>query len=302
MLHVLLWINIIAFTSLFAAFFIGLKESLILLNGWVKYNYFYILGLSVWVLIATLDDYAEIFIRHGTVLENQIDALIMLIAVSAIVYSYFHFMERLFFPGERRTAILAATGSIFGYVIVFVLLIAFQQPYAETFLCLVGFFGLFVLSVSVVVRVRAWRTDRQKRAYLPLVVANLIFFPAYLAEYLICHFRPATLSFSTTGMFTISAYCLAVSALTIIRSLRRPLSPGGEPGSDVPVAFMEEYGVTEREKEIIVCLLRGYSSKKIGETLFIARRTVGNHLQNIYRKCDVQGRLDLVRLLREYSV
>ncbi len=51
-----------------------------------------------------------------------------------------------------------------------------------------------------------------------------------------------------------------------------------------------EYGLTNREKEILKLLVKGLSKKKIAETLFISFHTVDTHIRKIYEKLEVHNR------------
>lgn len=66
-------------------------------------------------------------------------------------------------------------------------------------------------------------------------------------------------------------------------------------------AFLTEYEITPREGQIIRCLLKGETNNRIGEELYISPRTVDTHFSNIYRKCGVRSRLELVRLINEFE-
>ena len=52
---------------------------------------------------------------------------------------------------------------------------------------------------------------------------------------------------------------------------------------------VEINSLTEREREILSYLARGYRYKEIGETLFISTETVRGHLRNIYQKLQVRS-------------
>lgn len=55
----------------------------------------------------------------------------------------------------------------------------------------------------------------------------------------------------------------------------------------------EKYSVadlSEREKEVLVCLCNGMSNKEIAAELCLSMRTVKNHLSNIYPKIHVADR------------
>ncbi|HEY9164625.1 MAG TPA: response regulator transcription factor [Candidatus Kryptonia bacterium] len=51
-----------------------------------------------------------------------------------------------------------------------------------------------------------------------------------------------------------------------------------------------EYGLSEREKEILTLLVDGFTQKKIANDLFLSFHTVNTHLKNIYIKLQVHSR------------
>ena len=57
--------------------------------------------------------------------------------------------------------------------------------------------------------------------------------------------------------------------------------------------YVSKNGLTEREKDILVKVLQGKSTKQIGEELFISAGTARNHLSNIYAKTGTHSRLEL---------
>lgn len=49
-------------------------------------------------------------------------------------------------------------------------------------------------------------------------------------------------------------------------------------------------GLTERELEVLLVLVRGRSNQEIADDLGISAKTVGNHIQHVYEKCGVRSR------------
>jgi DNA-binding NarL/FixJ family response regulator len=49
-------------------------------------------------------------------------------------------------------------------------------------------------------------------------------------------------------------------------------------------------GLTERELEILLVLVRGKSNQEIADDLSISAKTVGHHVQHVYRKVGVRSR------------
>ncbi|WP_070121602.1 response regulator [Bacillus marinisedimentorum] len=56
----------------------------------------------------------------------------------------------------------------------------------------------------------------------------------------------------------------------------------------------KETRLTEREREVLICLVEGLSNKEIAEKLFISDKTVKIHVSKIYKKLDVKSRSQAV--------
>ncbi|MCM3764114.1 response regulator transcription factor [Neobacillus niacini] len=52
--------------------------------------------------------------------------------------------------------------------------------------------------------------------------------------------------------------------------------------------------LTEREKEVLLCLVQGMNNKEIAKTLFISDKTVKIHVSNIFKKLGVKSRSQVV--------
>ena len=53
--------------------------------------------------------------------------------------------------------------------------------------------------------------------------------------------------------------------------------------------------LTDREREVLNCLIKGCTNKEIAKALFISEKTVKNHLSSIFKKLNVNGRLQAMR-------
>jgi DNA-binding NarL/FixJ family response regulator len=60
--------------------------------------------------------------------------------------------------------------------------------------------------------------------------------------------------------------------------------------------------LTQREKEILGFIVKGYSNQQIADTLYISIPTVKTHRSNILSKCDVKNTASLVRFVMENNL
>jgi len=56
-----------------------------------------------------------------------------------------------------------------------------------------------------------------------------------------------------------------------------------------PVSATDEFNLSEREKEVLEWLSKGYSQKMVADQLNLSRHTVNNHIKNIYKKMHVHS-------------
>lgn len=61
--------------------------------------------------------------------------------------------------------------------------------------------------------------------------------------------------------------------------------------------LLSSRGVSEREVEVVGCVLRGLRNAEIAEALFISEYTVKDHLKHVFVKLGVAGRAGLIREL-----
>lgn len=84
---------------------------------------------------------------------------------------------------------------------------------------------------------------------------------------------------------------IAGKALQLIRNQETPGKP------EAP----DRYQLTPREKEILALLADGDSYQKIADRLFISYGTVRKHVEHIYRKMEVHGKVEAIRKLNQGS-
>jgi len=68
-----------------------------------------------------------------------------------------------------------------------------------------------------------------------------------------------------------------------------------------PKAEPEIY-LTRREKEIVKCIARGLKNREIADQLFISEKTVKTHINNVFRKLEVENRLQAINRVYELNL
>ena len=60
-----------------------------------------------------------------------------------------------------------------------------------------------------------------------------------------------------------------------------------------------QFGLTEREADVLRLLAEARTNREIGEALFISPKTVSVHVSSIMRKLEVRRRADAARIARK---
>lgn len=65
--------------------------------------------------------------------------------------------------------------------------------------------------------------------------------------------------------------------------------------------FCSRYGITPREREILVGISRGWSNREIADRLFISLQTVKTHAHHLYQKTGAAGRTALLASIQSFD-
>ena len=156
----------------------------------------------------------------------------------------------------------------------------------------------FALALGFGLLRRLWHSERWSFLIGLLIFATIGYMETSLN--LIPSLRTTAVRFSTESDFLFSSIPYALYGVFLIAYfLRFPVAVPAPRGTDsIPEAFLTKYGITDREREIILKVVQGKSNADIAGELFISLATVKTHLHNIYRKIDVDSRFDLLARVR----
>ncbi len=143
---------------------------------------------------------------------------------------------------------------------------------------------------------RAWDTKRRDFLIGLLVFATVgylettINLPESLSQ--------TAVTRSREGGFLYSSIPYALYGAFLIAYFLQHPAPAPLAMDALPESFLTKYGITDREREIILKVIQGKSNADIAAELVISLATVKTHLHNIYTKIGVDSRYDLLARVR----
>ena len=105
----------------------------------------------------------------------------------------------------------------------------------------------------------------------------------------------------------IGAEPIAAEAAALARRARLSLAPGAGPDEAAaappePADELARFGLTEREREVLVRLAAGRSNPEIARELFISAKTASVHVSNILAKLGVSGRVEAAAVAHRLGI
>jgi DNA-binding CsgD family transcriptional regulator len=143
---------------------------------------------------------------------------------------------------------------------------------------------------------RVWKTDRRT-----FILGLLIFATIGYLESIRSFTRMQRLPEPSQGApdgFLVSSIPYALYGIFLIVYFLRYFVPATVEVDALFEAFLEKYGITGREREIILMVVQGKSNVDIARELVVSLATVKTHLHNIYGKIGVKSRYDLLARVR----
>ncbi|MCF7952627.1 MAG: helix-turn-helix transcriptional regulator [Spirochaetales bacterium] len=89
-----------------------------------------------------------------------------------------------------------------------------------------------------------------------------------------------------------------ISIIVFFRYITQPSALVEDGGASE--AFIKHYKITKREGEIIDLISHGLTNKEIASELNVSLTTVRTHIYNVFKKAEVQSRVELLRMMSGY--
>jgi DNA-binding CsgD family transcriptional regulator len=143
---------------------------------------------------------------------------------------------------------------------------------------------------------RLWNTDKRSFMLGLLIFATVGFAESVVSTLQVLRIPGTTLAAGKD--FIYSSIPFAVYGIFVIGYFLRSFGPVTEQVRELPEAFVAKYGITAREREIILKVSEGKSNADIARDLVVSIGTVKTHLHNIYAKLGVDSRYSLLARVR----
>lgn len=162
-------------------------------------------------------------------------------------------------------------------------------------------YGYYVFMMFIIMLVTAVRAIIKKKVIssinpvilLMLVTENMVVW--YIEKLLSMEMELLSISYVTTGII----YILLFKSNNDYIKLNNTTNNEIKTADQVIEIWKEEYKLTNRELDIVKCLISNTPRSKIAEELFISEHTVKKHTTHIYEKLHITSRNDLLHKLNE---
>jgi DNA-binding CsgD family transcriptional regulator len=277
--------------------------------NYLRSNLFMLIGFSIITLSNTIETYLKIVIPdyYSSNIYTIFSDLALLILPVIIIFATYHavslilgLVEKRLFSFVKRITFLIVLIFILSQIIFFINPESFNniQYFSSISAHIILFISISSSLFYLLFSIRKIKNKGRKKALNLFVSSFLIFI---LLLFLI--------AFSSGfEIISLNAQTILISILVFIFNLflaffiKRFFSKYHKDyiisNEDHFNELINKFQITNREKEIIALICKGKTNKEIAEELFIAPLTVRDHVSNIFRKVDVNRRLQLANLFR----
>lgn len=137
------------------------------------------------------------------------------------------------------------------------------------------------------------------RSVVPVNFLRRIALIFILAPFSLLIFYFLSGSFALAGIFFVLFYFITPALVSALFFLNEKPASVRPQHFDSLLSLCREFGISNRECEIIREICDGKSNREISERLFISLQTVKDHSHRIYSKTGVSSRVQLVNLVNE---
>lgn len=293
--HGMTWpeINLIIFIVAFAVGCMNICLSILFhlrkSYEWTKYYLTFQISMTMILIVYAVRMYARSIVGYDSAVFNLITSWLLYLDIAFMIYFIPFFTtwviahpwrnpyKAVFFVLSLCFLVLTVLRTVFGFV----------TPIRLIMILL--FFGDFLFCIGVMIKNLRSIKDRDVRLLSgAFIIISTLMIPFVMIDLLLSFIRLSTLPI----------YYFWFSLIILVYLFNYFLHIPEAAGTSLDRQKLNRYHITDREREIIVLIQEGLTSKEISARLRISTSTVNNHISNIYSKTDVSSRIDLLNLLK----
>ncbi|MBN2439968.1 MAG: hypothetical protein JXJ04_01430 [Spirochaetales bacterium] len=288
-----LWLNFLAFALMCTALSFNVVSYKRFPAPWKLYYIHYMACYGIWLLISSFLLFSiNIIMTKDVVLPRVIGYFRIVLSF------YLFFMASSFIftlSGKRKLREWIFTiVPLFILLVMIIFLLLWPNRIISTFSniyfngCLLGFAIFGLLSV------KKKKHKGSESHMIPFLYLSIVAYGMLIIDGIILFFVEPNPSLSQHSIAA-GLFCGSWAILDILLFFRSLKPSHMQRGKSHLHEFIDYHNLSPREGEIIERLIRGENNKEIAEALFISERTAETHVYNIFKKCNVKNRIDLIQ-------
>lgn len=276
--------------------------------SWYPHYIFFQGSIFIFNLLFTtfffLRYYLEFFDESSsyTILVINVVQILLYLLLSLQIYLTYHMLSGIIYKNKTNFKIFRNSVGILLIITSFISGIIGGDM--GRYLALSIIFGVSQIPLAfLILKLRKIWQENESRLILIIPLAAIAVFPVMVIEYTLT----GTLENSSSQLFTVpigkisfTVFCYIIAVATLIHNIKiifQQTNNISEDLSEISESFINSFNITKREQDIIACLKEGMGHKQIADKLHISTRTVGSHLSNIYKKCEVNSMVELLNCI-----
>lgn len=306
MIHIIFWLYIVSLIitvlSIFSSFLIYKKIE----GGWYPYFIKFLLAGGLILLSYTIFFFLFQYTSQSSKLLNELHIYTIFTVTLYFIYVVIILGLTIFNYSLNKKQMIALNILFWTFfIIITITFIFFFNIKIITFYISALSFLLLILILFGFYNRHKFKINTTNKILIYICFISLLLLPLDFIEYFIRKKISPGPTYIPQGIIIISIYNLIINFINLFNNVnlfyKKKIINNNDDYDDAPEKFIKNYSLTDREKEIIEYLVKGYNHKDISEYLHISQRTVERHVYNVYKKCDINTKIDLVNLIREFQ-
>ena len=277
--------------------------------NYLRSNLYMLIGFSIITLSNTFETYLKIVISeyYGSNVHAIFSYVVLLILPIVIIFATYHAVSLIISLAEKK--LINFIKKIAFLIIAFFILCQLVylidkelinniQNLPNTIAHITLFISVITSLIYLLITKGSIKNKERKNALNLFVWLFLTFILVMLLIAVFVSFNWISLNLQTILISTLVFIFNLFLAFFIKRFFNKYYKDHIISNEDHFNELIKKFRITNREKEIIALICQGKTNKEIAEELFITPLTVRDHISNIFRKVDVERRIQLANLFK----